>query len=131
MFGGARISVAQTITPSKPAATQTPPSGVDPKMTSDDAEYGYSQKKPIQVGSDELSGPAAERAYLNTLRDEAGKPVSFARLGSFGASPDGHILDGYEVQTSTGRIVTLFIDMYHPKNDPLKQLAPKGFFKAK
>jgi hypothetical protein len=123
---------AQTTAPTKPAPAEAkPPEGVDPKLTSTDPEYGYSTMKPIKVGSsDEYGGPAAERAYFNTLRDETGKPVKFQRLGSYGAGPDGNILDGYEVQTSTGRTITLYIDMYHPKSDPKKQLAPKGLFKA-
>ena len=132
-FGTAPITQAQTIAPSKPATAEAKaPAGVDPKLTSTDAEYGYLQKKPIKVGTkDEFGGPAAERAYFSTLRDEAGKPVTFERLGSFGAGAGGNVLDGYEVQTSTGRKVTLYIDMYHPKSEPKKQLAPKGLFKAK
>jgi len=132
-FGIAPITQAQTAAPSKPVTAKAKaPAGVDPKLTSTDADYGYSQKKPIKVGAkDEFAGPSAERAYLSTLRDEAGKPVTFERLGSFAAGPDGNVLDGYQIQTSTGRKVTLYIDMYHPKSDPKKQLAPKGLFKAK
>lgn len=107
------------------------PAGIDPKLTSTDFEYGYTQKKPVKVGAkDELGGPNAERIYLSTLRDEAGKPIAFRRIGSLSGGSDGHILDNYEGQTSTGRKVSLYIDMYHPKNDPKKQLAPKGLFKA-
>ena len=132
-FSSAVITHAQTAAPSTPATAEPkPPTGVNPKLSSTDPEYGYSKKKPIKVGTkDEFGGPSAERAYLNTLRDEAGKPVTFERLGSFGAGPDGNVLDGYEVQTSTGRKLMLYIDMYHPKSDPEKQLAPKGLFKAK
>ena len=132
-FSGIVAIHAQTTAPSDHATAEPKaPAGVDPKLTSADPEYGYSQKKPIKVGStDEFGGPLAERAYFNTLLDEAGKPVTFERQGSFGAGPDGNILDGYEVSTSTGRKVVLYIDMYHPKSDPKKQLAPKGFFKAK
>ena len=123
---------AQTAAPSQTATAEPKaPEGVDPKLTSADPEYGYSKKNPIKVGPNEgLTGPGAEVAYLKTLLDEAGKPVTFARLGSFGAGPDGDYLDGYEVRTSTNRKVVLYIDMYHSKNDPKKQLAPKGFFKA-
>lgn len=130
---GGVIANAQTSAPAKPTAAEAkPPAGVDPKQTSTDAEYGYSEKKPIKVGAkDEMGGPAAERAYLNTLRDEAGKPVKYARQGSVGAGPDGNVLDAYEVQTSTGRKLTLYIDMYHPKSDPKKQPAPKGLFKGR
>jgi hypothetical protein len=132
-FSGIVATRAQTTAPANPATAEPKaPAGVDPKLTSADPEYGYSQKKPIKVGSkDEFGGPLAERAYFNTLRDEAGKPVTFERQGSFGAGPDGNILDGYEVQTSTGRKAVLYIDMYHPESDPKTQLAPKGFFKAK
>lgn len=126
------LAQAQVAAPSEPAATEVKaPAGVDPELTSTDPDYGYSEKKPIKVGSEALSGPAAERAYLRTLRDEAGKPVTFRRLGSVGLGPYGNILDAYEVQTSTGRTITLFIDMYHLQSDPQKQLAPKGLFKAK
>src|SRR5687767_3969017 len=106
-LGSASVVHSQTSSPSKPVATQTKgPAGVDPKGTSEDPDYGYSQKKPIKVGSkDEFGGPAAERAYLSTLRDEAGKPVTFERLGSYGVGPYGNVLDGYEIQTSTGRKV--------------------------
>jgi hypothetical protein len=108
------------------------PDGVDPKLTSDDADYGYSEKKPIKVGSkEEFGGPAAERAYLDGLRDEAGKAVKYKRLGSVGKSPEGNIMDLYVVTTSAGKEVKLYIDMYHPKNEPEKQPAPKGFYKVK
>jgi hypothetical protein len=107
------------------------PAGVDPKMTSDDTDYG-SEKKPIKLGSkDELGGPKAERAYLDALRDEAGKPVTYKRVGSVGKSPDGNVMDLYEVTTTSGKKFKLYIDMYHPKKGPGDQPAPKGLFKAK
>jgi hypothetical protein len=123
----------QTAAPSKPPTGETkPPAGVDPKLTSTDPDYGYTKEKPIKVGSrEEFGGPTAERVYLSTLRDEAGMLIAFERAGSFGPGPDGNILDRYDVQTTTGRKLMLFIDMYHPKNDPKKQLAPKGLFKAR
>jgi hypothetical protein len=132
-LGSAVAAHAQSAAPAKPAEAETKaPEGVDPKLTSTDPGYGYSKEKPIKVGSkDEFGGPAAERTYLRTLRDEAGNPVAFERLGSVGADPDGNILDGYQVHTSTGRTMVLYIDMYHPNSDPVKQLAPKGLFKAK
>jgi len=109
-----------------------PPAGVDPKMTSDDADYGFTKDKPVKVGSkDEFGGPAAERAYLDGLRDADGKPVKYKRLGSVGAGSDGHILDLYLVTTSADKEFKLYLDMYHPENDPAKQLAPKGFYKVK
>jgi len=39
-------------------------------------------------------------------------------------------MDLYVVTSSTGQKVKLYIDMYHPQNEPAKQLAPKGFYKA-
>ena len=107
------------------------PEVVDPELTSTDPAFGYTKEKPIKVGSkDESGGPAAERSYLTSLRDEAGKPVTFERLGSVGG-PGGNILDNYQVRTSKGRTLFLYIDMYHPGQDPLKQPAPKGLFKAR
>jgi hypothetical protein len=108
------------------------PKGVDPKMTSTDPDYGYSKNKPIKVGSkDELGGPDAEHAYLKSLRDGQGKPIKFRRVASVGANSEGHIIDLYEVTTSSGKKVELFMDMYHPQNAPENQLAPKGCYKAK
>jgi hypothetical protein len=105
---------------------------IDPAMTSDDPDYGFTEKKPTKVGSkEEFAGPAAERAYLNELRDEKGKLISYKRVGSVGKSAEGNPLDLYEVTTSTGKQVKLYLDMYHPQNAPAKQLAPKGFTKQK
>jgi hypothetical protein len=119
--------------PPEPAAEEVKvPEGVDPKMTSDDPDYGYSEEKPVKVGGRTITdGPKAEREYLEGLRDEAGKRVEFRRIGNFGPGPDGNLLDAYEVTTSTGRKLRIFIDMYHLKTDPKKQLAPHGLFKAK
>ncbi|QIF03444.1 hypothetical protein [Roseimicrobium sp. ORNL1] len=118
---------------SSPAFADTKaPAGVDPSQTSTDADYGHSKEKPVKVGDkDPLKGPRAERDYLDTLRDDDGKPVRYSRIGSFGAGPDGHIIDGYNVETSTGKKFVIYIDMYHPESDPVKQPAPTGLWKAK
>ena len=130
-LGSAAIVCGQTAAPTEGATAETKaPAGVDPKLTSSDPEYGYAREKPIKVGAG-FGGAASERTYLSMLRDEAGKPVRFKRRGSFGTGPYGNILDGYEVQTSTGRTLLLYIDMYHPDSDPREQPAPKGLFKAK
>jgi tetratricopeptide (TPR) repeat protein len=94
-----------------------------------DPEYGFSKTNPIEVG-DDVSGPHAERVYLDGLRDAAGKKVRFTRLRSVGAGPDEHILDLYEITTSSGEKVHLFLDMYHPENAPETQPAPKGFHRG-
>lgn len=108
------------------------PAGVNLKLLSEDATYGYSDKNPIKVGSkDEFGGPEAERAYLELLLDAKGKPVEFKRLFSGGKSPDGKPLDCYEVTLDDGTKVRLWINMYHPKNEPAKQPAPVGFHKKR
>jgi hypothetical protein len=130
-FGLSEIAQAQNEPPAY-LLTRAPPAVIDLKMTSTDPQYGYSKEKPIKVGSkSEHGGPSSERKYLNSLRDDARKPIKFKRLGSFGLGPYGNIIDGYEVLTSSGRIFTIYIDMYHPNSDPNAQLAPKGFYKAK
>lgn len=108
------------------------PKGVNKRLMSEDVEYGYSDQKPIRVGSrDEYGGPKAERAYLESLLDAKGEKISFKRLFSGGNDPEGHMLDCYEVTTSDGSKVRLWISMYHPKNKPEKQPAPVGFYKLR
>ena len=108
------------------------PKRVDLKLMSDDPRYGYTRDNPIRVGSkEEYGGPEAERAFLGSLLDAKGNQVSFKRLGSSGAGPDGNILDVYEVTIEDGSKVKLWIDMYHPDKDPKKQPAPVGFYKSK
>jgi hypothetical protein len=108
------------------------PAGVNLKLLSEDATYGYSDQNAIKVGSkDEFGGPAAERAYLELLLDSSGKPVTFKRLFSGGKSPDGKPLDCYELTLSDGKTVRLWINMYYPKNEPEKQPAPVGFYKKR
>jgi hypothetical protein len=105
---------------------------LDPKLTSTDADYGYATKSPIKVGSrEDLGGPRASRAYLDSLRDENGEPVQYRRVGSVGGSPDGNVLDLYEVTTAAGKTLKLYVDMYHPRNEPADQPAPKGLYKSK
>ena len=108
------------------------PKRVNLKLMSDDPTYGYTAKNPILVGSkEEFSGPKEEREYLQSLLDAQGEPITFKRLGSGGKSPHGNILDMYEVTTSDGSKVMLWIDMYHPKAAPDKQPAPVGFYKKR
>lgn len=59
--------------------------------------------------------PAGERAYLNRLRCEDAAPPKYNRVGSFGAGPDGHIIDGYQVTCpgSAPAEALIFMDMYH------------------
>ena len=108
------------------------PKGVNKKLMSEDVEYGYSDKKPIQVGSkEEYGGPQAEQDYLDSLLDSKGKKIRYKRLFSGGDDSEGNPLDCYEVTTSDGIKVQLWISMYHPKNKPEKQPAPVGFYKLR
>jgi hypothetical protein len=60
--------------------------------------------------------PPGERAYLDRLRCADGKAPAYSRVGSFGDSPYGNIMDGYEVicQGSEPATSLIFIDMYFP-----------------
>lgn len=121
---------AKALPPIDPKAKHPP--GMNLKLLSEDATYGYSDQNAIKVGGkEETDGPQAEREYLGLLRDASGKPVDFKRLFSGGKSPDGKPLDCYELTLADGKKVRLWINMYHPKNDPKKQPAPVGFYKKK
>jgi len=110
-------------------ATATLPDGIDAAQTSTDATYGYTKDYPIKVGmKDEYSGPAASQVYLRHLRDKHYKPLKFRRLASTGGGPDDHMLDIYELTSSTGEKITVYVDMYHPENTPLSQKAPVGLY---
>jgi hypothetical protein len=85
-----------------------------------EADYGYSQENPIQVGGDWLDGPPRERAYLDNLRGPGGEALAYTRLRSV---PVGEtILDEYKL-TGLGPPVVLYLDMYK-YHEPL---APVGF----
>jgi hypothetical protein len=105
------------------------PEGIDPKQTSEDPAYGFTQKNPVRLGSrDEFGGPAMSEVFLRHLRDGQFKPFTFERDGSLGGNPDGHILDLYTLVDSAGKKYQIYIDMYHPEISPLTCKAPKGMF---
>ena len=88
--------------------------------------------RSLLAGSDEeYGGPKAEREYFDLLLDSEGNKISYKRLASGGAGPVGNPLDIYEITTSDGTKVKLWISMYHPKNKPKKQEAPIGFYKLR
>jgi hypothetical protein len=101
------------------------------KGVSEDPDYGYIRKKPINVGFTEMSeGAAHQIRYLNALRGPEGQTVTFQRLGSCcqfktknGFMGSG-LLDKYEV-TYYGleEPLILYLNLY----DPGQLLAPKGF----
>lgn len=97
-----------------------------------DAKYALSQNYPVKLGSpDDWGGPKASRKYLSLLRDQDGQPVAFFRAKNVGAGRDGHILDKYEITTSSGNIFFVYIDSYHPDRRPEDQAPPTGFTLAK
>jgi tetratricopeptide (TPR) repeat protein len=50
--------------------------------TAADAQYGYTSEKPILVGAGPSGGPGNQEAYLDLLRDQQGKPITYERLAS-------------------------------------------------
>jgi hypothetical protein len=117
---------------SQTQAAAGPPGGVVAGQTSDDPAYGYNREKPVKVGGPRgFSGSESERLYLRHLRDAQGRPLRFERRGGGGAGPDGHIVDLYDLTGEDGTKHTLYLDMYHPEEDPLKALAPKGLHFAR
>jgi hypothetical protein len=95
----------------------------------EDLTYGYSQKNPIKVGG-VMSGPAAERKYLNSLTGPNGEQIWFYRESSCCSfttknSPFGSgALDIYSVSYEGKKdTVTLYLNMY----DSGELKAPVGF----
>lgn len=102
--------------------------GIDYTRTSKVMDYGYSISNPIKLGGvGNLTAVEAERVFLRHLRDKSTNGLTFHRVGSFNGCPDGHIVDGYELESSDGNACVLYIDMYHPEIGPLRALAPNGF----
>lgn len=96
-----------------------------------DENYGYAEQNPVKVGGTTSSGPANERAYLNSLTGPNGEALTFVRKGSCCPfkTPNGIIdntgmLDRYEVTYSgLAKPVIIYINMY----DKEELKAPKGF----
>ena len=89
--------------PPAQAATQLPSAQTPPP-----SPLG-SKENPVKSAM-----PIGEREYLMRLRCPGGDEPEFERIGSFGAGPDGHIIDGYDVKCAKdGRRDTVFMDMYH------------------
>lgn len=57
--------------------------------------------------------PNGERYYLARLVDPQGREIDYGRMGSFGAGPNGNILDGYAVTVGDKKL-EVYMDMYHP-----------------
>jgi tetratricopeptide (TPR) repeat protein len=88
--------------------------------TADNDKYGYSSERPILVGTGPSGGPANQQAYLDLLRDQQGKPVSYRRLGSCCDYKSEHglfgigKLDKYEITCSNKKEkkVVVYISFY-------------------
>ena len=97
---------------------------------STDPDYGFSPKKPVEVGS-EGSGPKNELRYLNALSGPNGEVLSYFRKGSCcpiksdQALIGNHVLiDNYRLTwEGSGDTVSIYINMY----DSGELKAPKGF----
>ncbi|GEK10963.1 hypothetical protein [Pseudoalteromonas peptidolytica] len=101
-------------------------------LTSNDPEYGYTEKKPIELGSF-LRGTKSASAhieYFDGLIGPNGEKVKVTRLGSCCAFEDksmpfgGGLLDRYQL-TYEGqeKPAIIYVNLYKFN----KPLAPKGF----
>lgn len=96
-----------------------------------DKEYGYSEKKPIEVGGVlESAGPLNERRFLNGLLGPEGEPVEYERQGSCCAFETLNGIMGYGMldiylvyHDGLEDPVKLYINMYD--EGPL--MIPNGF----
>jgi hypothetical protein len=84
-----------------------------------------SDKNPVRV-----SGPAGQRAFLNSLRCEDGKVPAYFRVGNFGMGVFGNIVDGYEVTCANSAPAKSMVvmDMYHSGRTESRTIT--GFTKA-
>lgn len=93
----------------------------------EDAEYGYSTLKPVEIGGGPMYVAARERRYLDALRGPAGEPLQYKRLGSLSQNPPNSmvILDRYEVTyAGLAKPVSIYLNAYH-YDDRFR--APQGF----
>jgi len=102
------------------------------KETATDKNYGFTEDMPIMVGSGpDGGGPGNQRAYLNLLRDQMGKKITYERRGSccsYKSKSGGAfglglgMLDIYEItyrnkknKVETAKIYISFDDYEEPK----------------
>lgn len=83
------------------------------------ADYGYSQKIPVQVGGGFGDGSRNTYRYLNALLGPTGQPVHYTRIGTCCPfktpnSPfEGEgILEVYEITYDGGKPARLYFDWY-------------------
>ncbi len=132
------ISISAKLNGQTRIAAASPPArplndGINPAQTSDDPSYAYTKENPVKLGSnsDQLRMAVSNSyVYLKQLRDKNRQPFRYQRVGNVGPGPDGHITDHYKLTDSEGNEHNIYIDMYHPENNPLDCKAPKGMFIA-
>lgn len=110
-----RLSVGtEGLPPRLAAALVTPFRGVlSPTVAVAQPGERGDQANPILA-----NGPQGQQEYLGRLICPSGGPPDFTRIGSYGAGPDGHIVDGYAVFCPpSGPTYRVFIDMYHRDRD--------------
>ena len=94
---------------------------------STDPQYGYTKETPVKLGPlGGMTGPSSTLYYLKSLRSKDGHPFEFGRNGNVGKGEDGHVIDEYFLSSRAGERIRIYIDMYHPENDPDFQPAPVG-----
>lgn len=102
------------------------PQNFNVQGTSTDPEYGYTARKPIFTGGKYTTGSARQWKFLKNLRDPAGNPFYFERLGSCCPfkDPQGRrtgLLDVYGVvMRGTRKMILLYVSLYAPLNEPIQ-----------
>ena len=77
-------------------------------------DFGYDASNPIPAFEE-----PGESYYCACLRCPNDHPFYFQRLGSGGISPDGHVVDVFELQCFQGETsLHLYFDFYHPGGSP-------------
>lgn len=99
-----------------------------------DAEYGYSEKKPICVSDGKNISAGGEYEYLKTLAGPNGETLRYRRLGHCcpfktprGMLDNTGLLDRYEVSwAGADKPVILYLNMYDPAPDRSAVPVPQG-----
>jgi hypothetical protein len=95
----------------------------------DEAGYGTTKERAIQVGGGAMYVASRERRYLDSLRGPMGEPLQYKRTGSLPLDKEGRtILDAFEITyPGLDKPVVFYLDAYH-FDDSLG--APHGFICA-
>lgn len=91
----------------------------DDSMFINDDDYGLIAEKPIQTFR-----IAGSKQYLESLRTEEGKPVTWERKCSLSIEGINGMIDMYCLFSEGAQIATIYLDMYGQKQS---KVPPKGF----